>query len=225
MHRHAAEQDEVSDLGAGGEQHEPAQQRHQRGHREIGLQQDEQRHAARAPRGTAATPFLNSRTCSPFLAASMAHQITTTSRASSEGWKLTGPRWTQRRAPLIDGRDVAGEGQQRDEEQDDGDEQQRPGQRRAGGSSPAREASSRSTPPRSAPVSWRERRSRCPTFSPSHGRRGWRRRRWWRCRRPRGSRSPRPAAGSPSAARPDAGPAGWLTSPPRAARNCSPRSS
>ena len=49
------------------------------------------------------TPFLNSRTCSPFLDASMAHQITTTRRASSEGWKLSGPMSTQRRAPLIGG--------------------------------------------------------------------------------------------------------------------------
>ena len=39
-HRHAAEQDEVADLGARGEQHEPAEQRHQRGHREVGLEQD-----------------------------------------------------------------------------------------------------------------------------------------------------------------------------------------
>ena len=49
------------------------------------------------------TPFLNSRTCAPFFDASMAHQITTTSRASSDGWKLTGPISTQRRAPLSDG--------------------------------------------------------------------------------------------------------------------------
>ena len=35
------------------------------------------------------TPFLNSRTCTPFFDASMAHQITTASRAISDGWKLT----------------------------------------------------------------------------------------------------------------------------------------
>jgi hypothetical protein len=33
----------------------------------------------------------------------MAHQITTARRASSEGWKLSGPMSTQRRAPLTDG--------------------------------------------------------------------------------------------------------------------------
>ena len=49
------------------------------------------------------TPFLNSRTCAPFFDASMAHQITTASRASSDGWKLSGPMSTQRRAPLSDG--------------------------------------------------------------------------------------------------------------------------
>jgi hypothetical protein len=49
------------------------------------------------------TPFLNSRTCAPFFDASMAHQITTTSRAISDGWKLTGPMSTQRRAPLSEG--------------------------------------------------------------------------------------------------------------------------
>ena len=49
------------------------------------------------------TPFLNSRTCTPFFDASMAHQITTASRASSDGWKLSGPRSTQRRAPLSEG--------------------------------------------------------------------------------------------------------------------------
>jgi hypothetical protein len=48
-------------------------------------------------------PFLNSRTCWPFLDASMAHQITTASRASSEGWKLIGPTSTHRRAPFSDG--------------------------------------------------------------------------------------------------------------------------
>ena len=49
------------------------------------------------------TPFLNSRTWSPFFEASMAHQMTTASRATSEGWKLSGPMSTQRRAPLIEG--------------------------------------------------------------------------------------------------------------------------
>ncbi len=49
------------------------------------------------------TPFLNSRTCSPFFEASMAHQITTTRRASSDGWKLIGPTSIHRRAPLTEG--------------------------------------------------------------------------------------------------------------------------
>ncbi len=49
------------------------------------------------------TPFLNSRTWSPFFEASMAHQMTTASRATSEGWKLSGPMSTHRRAPLIEG--------------------------------------------------------------------------------------------------------------------------
>ena len=49
------------------------------------------------------TPFLNSRTCTPFFDASMAHQITTASRASSDGWKLSGPMSTHRRAPLSEG--------------------------------------------------------------------------------------------------------------------------
>ena len=63
------------------------------------------------------TPLLNSRTCSPFFDASMAHQMTTASRASSDGWKLTGPMSTQRRAPLSERRDAAGERQQRDEQE------------------------------------------------------------------------------------------------------------
>ena len=72
-------------------------------------------------------PFLNSRTCSPFLAASMAHQTTTATRASSDGWKLTGPSSIQRRAPLTVGAMRAGERQHRDQQQDERDQQQRPG--------------------------------------------------------------------------------------------------
>ncbi len=49
------------------------------------------------------TPFLKSRTCSPFLAASMAHHTTTANFASSEGCSVNTPRFTQRRAPLIVG--------------------------------------------------------------------------------------------------------------------------
>ena len=48
-------------------------------------------------------PFLNSRTRSPFLAASMAHQTTTATRASSDGWKPIEPSWIQRRAPFTVG--------------------------------------------------------------------------------------------------------------------------
>ena len=49
------------------------------------------------------TPFWNSRSCSPFLAASMAHHTTTANFASSEGCSVSTPRLTQRRAPLIVG--------------------------------------------------------------------------------------------------------------------------
>ena len=74
------------------------------------------------------TPFLNSRTCSPFFDASMAHQITTASRASSDGWKLTGPMSTQRRAPLSDGAMARVNGSSGMSSRHDRDEQQRPGQ-------------------------------------------------------------------------------------------------
>ena len=58
-----------------------------------------------SPRTTlkGSTPFRNSRTWAPFFDASMAHQMTTTRRATSDGWKLIGPMFTHRRAPLSDG--------------------------------------------------------------------------------------------------------------------------
>ena len=58
----------------------------------------------------------------------MAHQITTTSRASSDGWKLIGPMSTQRRAPLIDGAIARVKGSRGNEKEDEGGEQQRPGE-------------------------------------------------------------------------------------------------
>ena len=43
-HPHTGDQNEMPDLGSGGEQHEAAEQRHQRSHREVGLQQDQERY-------------------------------------------------------------------------------------------------------------------------------------------------------------------------------------
>ena len=59
--------------------------------------------SAPMPTRKGSTPFLNPRTASPFRAASMAHQMTTASRASSEGWRRSGPICTHRRAPLMSG--------------------------------------------------------------------------------------------------------------------------
>ena len=72
------------------------------------------------------TPRLNSRTCTPFFDASMAHQITTASRASSDGWKFNGPMSTHRRAPFSEGAMSRVNGRSGNEQEADGDEQQRP---------------------------------------------------------------------------------------------------
>ena len=127
QHRRDAEQHEVPDLGAGREEDHAAEHGHERGHREIRLEQDEQRRRGPSTTMNGSTPFLNSRTCSPFLDASMAHQITTTMRAISEGWKLNGPTSTQRRAPLSVGEMLAGERQERDQQEHERDAERRPG--------------------------------------------------------------------------------------------------
>ncbi len=49
------------------------------------------------------TPVLKPRIASPFLAASIAAQTATAKRAASDGWRLSGPRVIQRRAPFNDG--------------------------------------------------------------------------------------------------------------------------
>ena len=49
------------------------------------------------------TPLPNFRIISPFLAANMAHQITMVSLATSDGWKLIGPKSIHLRAPLRSG--------------------------------------------------------------------------------------------------------------------------
>ncbi len=59
--------------------------------------------SAPIPTRNGSTPFLKPRTASPFRAASIAHQMTTASRASSEGCSRRGPICTQRRAPLMSG--------------------------------------------------------------------------------------------------------------------------
>ena len=179
----AAEQDEVADPRARREQHQTAQQRHQRGHREVGLEQDEQRYHAEhqderhhAPLELAHLHALLRREHGAPDHHRESRQLRRLEVERADVHPPTGP--VQRRG------DVPGERQEGNEQEADGDDQQRPRPRPPAivvlprgpeQQEPAEDARRSAAAPRSRGP--RSRRARSP---------GSRRRRWRRRRTPAG---------------------------------------